>query len=73
MGMAKAGDILVMNSSGGGGYGDPRKRPKEMIRRDIEDGKVSLKIRRLLKRPRLKRASGLKSNQVTRLRLIWMW
>ena len=40
-GWAEPGDTLVMHSSGGGGYGDPRKRSREMIRRDLEDGKIS--------------------------------
>jgi len=41
-GRAKAGDILVMHSAGGGGYGDPTGRSRDLVRRDLEEGKVSL-------------------------------
>jgi len=41
------GDVFTMISSGGGGYGDPRERPPEMIREDIEDGKASSERARL--------------------------
>ena len=37
----KAGDLLSINTAGGGGYGAPRCRPRELIERDIADGKVS--------------------------------
>ena len=35
------GDRLVIEIAGGGGYGDPRARDRELIRRDIEDGYLS--------------------------------
>ena len=38
----KAGDTLGIYTSGGGGYGDPRKRDPEIVRRDIADGKISV-------------------------------
>ncbi len=41
MGSAKKGDVLCINTAGGGGYGDPKKRSKDAVRRDIEDGKIS--------------------------------
>lgn len=37
----KAGDILTIESAGGGGYGDPGKRADELIRRDLEEGYVT--------------------------------
>jgi len=37
----KAGDVVVMDAAGGGGYGDPKKRERESILRDVRDGKVS--------------------------------
>lgn len=40
--MAKAGDTLVIHTAGGGGLGDPKKRPHEMVKRDLEEGKISL-------------------------------
>lgn len=35
------GDRLVLQSAGGGGYGDPRARSRSAIARDIADGKVT--------------------------------
>jgi N-methylhydantoinase B len=39
--MVPAGTVLRMEQAGGGGYGNPRERPQEMIQRDIDDGYVS--------------------------------
>ncbi|BEP17853.1 hydantoinase B/oxoprolinase family protein [Pyrofollis japonicus] len=38
----RRGDTVYINTPGGGGYGDPCKRPEELILRDLEDGKVTL-------------------------------
>jgi N-methylhydantoinase B len=38
----KPGDIVYINTPGGGGYGDPCSRPRELVARDVEEGKVSL-------------------------------
>jgi N-methylhydantoinase B len=37
----ETGDVLAIESPGGGGYGDPGKRPEELIRRDFEEGYVT--------------------------------
>jgi N-methylhydantoinase B len=37
----RRGDVVVLRLGGGGGYGDPAVRPREMIERDVEDGIVS--------------------------------
>ncbi|TAK86186.1 MAG: hydantoinase B/oxoprolinase family protein [Betaproteobacteria bacterium] len=37
----KPGDVVVMDSAGGGGYGDPRQRDRAALERDIAEGKVS--------------------------------
>ena len=37
----KAGARLAIFRSGGGGYGDPKERPAELVRQDVEDGYVS--------------------------------
>ena len=37
-----AGDIVVMQSAGGGGYGDPLERDPERVREDVRAGYVSL-------------------------------
>ncbi len=37
----KAGDRVQVNTPGGGGYGDPRRRDPEMVRRDVELGYYS--------------------------------
>ncbi len=38
----KRGDIVVINTPGGGGYGDPCARDRELVLRDISEGKISL-------------------------------
>lgn len=35
------GDTLVMRSAGGGGYGNPRKRIKSLVLKDMEDGYIT--------------------------------
>ncbi|HEV8674461.1 MAG TPA: hydantoinase B/oxoprolinase family protein [Methylomirabilota bacterium] len=35
------GDVLTLESAGGGGYGDPGKRPDDLVRRDLEEGYVT--------------------------------
>ncbi len=37
----KAGDRFFLESAGGGGCGDPMRRPREKVARDIEEGYVS--------------------------------
>src|SRR5919106_2209253 len=37
----RAGDRVRMSTGGGGGYGDPRKRPVELVERDVIRGFVS--------------------------------
>ncbi len=34
----KAGDSVRVGTPGGGGYGDPRERDPELVRRDVELG-----------------------------------
>jgi N-methylhydantoinase B len=36
------GDRLIVETAGGGGYGDPRRRPAERVEADIRNGKVSV-------------------------------
>jgi N-methylhydantoinase B len=36
------GDVLYVNTPGGGGYGDPCRRPRGSVEADIREGKVSL-------------------------------
>jgi N-methylhydantoinase B len=38
------GDRLVVETAGGGGYGDPSKRDREVVERDVHDGKVSKEL-----------------------------
>ena len=35
------GDRLIVETAGGGGYGDPRRRSAERVAADIRNGKVS--------------------------------
>jgi N-methylhydantoinase B len=37
----RAGDKLRVLAGGGGGYGDPTKRPTDLVKEDVRDGKVS--------------------------------
>jgi N-methylhydantoinase B len=37
----KAGDIVTINTGGGGGFGDPWERDIELVRRDVLDGYVT--------------------------------
>jgi N-methylhydantoinase B len=37
----KAGDIVRIESPGGGGYGRPEERDPELVRRDVREGKIS--------------------------------
>jgi N-methylhydantoinase B len=37
----RRGDRLLISTAGGGGYGDPRKRPRATVKRDLENGKIS--------------------------------
>jgi N-methylhydantoinase B len=37
----QAGDRVRMSTGGGGGYGDPRTRPVELVERDVIRGFVS--------------------------------
>jgi N-methylhydantoinase B len=39
--MVPAGTVVRLEQTGGGGYGDPMARPRELVRQDIEDGYVS--------------------------------
>lgn len=36
-----AGDRVIFETAGGGGYGDPRRRDPQKVRDDLSDGKIS--------------------------------
>ena len=38
----RAGELIRIRTTGGGGWGDPLERPVEEVRRDLEWGKISL-------------------------------
>jgi len=42
------GTIYVQQAGGGGGYGPPRERPPETVRREVEDGIISVEAAREL-------------------------
>jgi N-methylhydantoinase B len=42
----KAGDVCVIKVPGAGGFGDPRHREPELVRRDVEEGYVTLRAAR---------------------------
>jgi N-methylhydantoinase B len=35
------GDSLIVHTPGGGGYGDPKKRDPERVKRDVNNGLLS--------------------------------
>ena len=37
-----AGDVLAIDDAGGGGFGDPRKRPRRKVVEDLENGYISV-------------------------------
>jgi N-methylhydantoinase B len=40
------GDIIEVATSGGGGFGDPRARPRDRVRDDLADGAISIDVAR---------------------------
>jgi N-methylhydantoinase B/oxoprolinase/acetone carboxylase alpha subunit len=42
----REGDQVKILMPGGGGYGDPRRRSRERVRRDVEEGFVSAEAAR---------------------------
>jgi len=40
------GTVYVQHAGGGGGYGPPRQRPPETVRREVEDGIISVEAAR---------------------------
>ncbi|HSV78493.1 MAG TPA: hydantoinase B/oxoprolinase family protein [Ramlibacter sp.] len=45
-GVVGANETVAFTPSGGGGYGDPRQREPELVRRDVLEGKISVAIAR---------------------------
>jgi N-methylhydantoinase B len=39
--MIPAGERLVLETPGGGGYGNPKERPRELVRHEVKLGLVS--------------------------------
>lgn len=37
-----SGDMIVIKTAGGGGWGDPRLRPKSLVEKDLREGRVTL-------------------------------
>ena len=37
----KPGDLIRLRTGGGGGFGDPHSRPRELVERDLVDGRIS--------------------------------
>ncbi|WP_349960773.1 hydantoinase B/oxoprolinase family protein [Rhizobium sp. ZPR3] len=44
----KRGDLVRIITGGGGGWGDPRAREPEQVRRDVEDGYITSEVARSL-------------------------
>ena len=39
--VVEPGDVVVIEGTSGGGYGDPRERPRSAIEQDVADGLLS--------------------------------
>ena len=37
------GDSVIVKTPGGGGYGPPKERPRELVQRDLREGKITEK------------------------------
>ena len=44
----RTGDRVVVETPGGGGYGDPGKRDRKLVEEDVANGKVSIDAARTL-------------------------
>ncbi len=40
-GVPGKGTLYVQEAGGGGGYGDPRKRPRDKVREEVRNGIIS--------------------------------
>jgi N-methylhydantoinase B len=40
------GDVIRIHTGNGGGYGDPRRRPRELVRDDLRNGLISAEVAR---------------------------
>ena len=52
------GDVFRLETPGGGGFGTPGKRDPELVRRDVNEGYVSLKAAREVYRVALRKSKG---------------
>ena len=57
--VATPGDVLVIGSGGGGGYGDPKQRPRDVVTDDVRRGYMT--------REAALRDYGLSSEELDRL------
>jgi N-methylhydantoinase B len=44
--LLRPGDTLSVVTPGAGGYGDPKQRPRDLVRRDLREGKISARAAR---------------------------
>ncbi len=40
--LLEVGDTVVIETPGGGGYGDPCERPRELVEKDLREGRITL-------------------------------
>lgn len=45
-GTVSDGQVVGLTTSGGGGVGDPRLRDRDLVRRDLREGKISVRAAR---------------------------
>jgi N-methylhydantoinase B len=64
-----AGTLYVQDAGGGGGYGPPKKRPAEKVRREVEDGIISLEKAREIYKVAIDPATfEIRADETARLR-----
>jgi N-methylhydantoinase B len=64
------GDVFRLETPGGGGYGEPRTRDPESVRRDVEEGYVTPKAARTVYGVALRRRKGAYIVDVARTRIL---
>jgi len=64
--MLDSGDIVEVRTAGGGGFGSPRSRPRQMVEEDLADGLVSREsaLRNYPRKPGRRPPSGRRTKSV---------
>ena len=66
--LLRRGNMLVIRTPGGGGYGDPAERDPEAVARDVADGLVSREAAASIYRVALREDGSVDWEQTERMR-----